>query len=105
MAWDVAGQVVNRVIESEQDGPPLTGSIFADIKNRPEVYQEVQPSYKDKGFIESLPDIWDNITNWPIFKQEGGPISKVKDEGYVLDLDEEEAEQYVQKGYIVEEIK
>ena len=105
MAWEVAGQVINRVIESEQDGPPLTGSIFADIKNRPEVYQEVQPSYKDKGFIESLPDIWDNITNWPIFKQEGGPISKVKDEGYVLDLDEEEAEQYVQKGYIVEEIK
>ena len=52
-----------------------------------------------------FPYIWDNITNWPIFKQEGGPISKVKDEGYVLDLDEEEAEQYVQKGYIVEEIK
>ena len=66
---------------------------------------EPRVKHKKKGFIESLPQIWDNITDWPIFNQYGGSIPKAKDGGYVLDLDEEEVEQYVQNGYIVEEIK
>jgi hypothetical protein len=94
MAWEAGSEVVNRAIESEEGGPPLTGSIFADIKNRPGVYQEV-PQTTSKGFIESLPDIGNNISNWPLVKdvkywwdnfEDGGSIPKARDGRVVSEI-------------------
>jgi murein DD-endopeptidase MepM/ murein hydrolase activator NlpD len=94
MGWTAGSEVVNRAIESEEGGPPLTGSIFADIKNRPEVYQEV-PQTTSKGFIESLPDIGNNISNWPLVKdikywwdnfEDGGSIPKARDGRVVSEI-------------------
>lgn len=49
---------------------------------------------------EQASDAWDWMTDW----QDGGSIPKI-DEGYIIDLDEDEALSYARKGYIVEEIK
>ena len=49
---------------------------------------------------EGIGDAWDWMTDW----QDGGSIPKI-DEGYVINLDKEEALAYARKGYIVEEIK
>ncbi len=53
-----------------------------------------------KWIGEKASDAWDWMTDW----QDGGSIPKI-DEGYVVDLNEEEALAYARKGYIVEEIK
>lgn len=76
-------------------------------------YEDYTPPSK-KGFVESLPDIGNNISNWPVVKnlkywwdnwEEGGSIPKANNGGYIIDLDEDEALAYAKKGYIVEEIK
>ena len=59
-------------------------------------------SYKNtfERMNEGIGDAWDWMTDW----QDGGSIPKI-DEGYVINLDKEEALAYARKGYIVEEIK
>ena len=86
---DRAGDhVYNRYEESEAGGPPLYGSVFKDIKNRPNAYSKTTYVPKQKGFIESLPAIGNNISNWPLVKdvrnwwnswEEGGSIPKAQD--------------------------
>ncbi len=77
--------------DPNRESQPIFGSVFKDIKENPQNYS--QRPYKSPGFIESLPQIWENIKG------------NFEDGGYVVDLNKDEVAQYAQKGYIVEEIK
>ena len=85
--------------DPNRESQPIFGSVFKDIKENPQNYS--QRPYKSPGFIESLPQIQKNIEEWPIWKSSWWGF---EDGGYVVDLNEDEAAQYAQKGYIVEEI-
>lgn len=85
--------------DPNRESQPIFGSVFKDVKENPQNYS--QRPYKNPGFIESLPQIKKNIEEWPIWKSSWWGF---EDGGYVVDLNEDEAAQYAQKGYIVEEI-